>query len=99
MCSGPNSTRARKNFNDNEAGLLANSHRSPWGLPAKKLAVTENCENSASDMWGKYSSGFCPGFSPVFPFQPPVERVLVVATTLSRCKVRHYFSHHQIFKA
>ena len=98
MCSGPNSTRARKYFN-NAAGLLAHSHRSPWGLPTKKLAVTENCENSASDMWGKYSSGFCPGFSPVFPFQPPVERVLVVATTLSRCKVRHYFSHHQIFKA
>ena len=65
--------------------------------PEHWLAVTE-FRTAASDnvQPGNYSSGFCPGFSPVFPFQPLLERVLMVATTLSRCKGTNIFLFCQI---
>ena len=45
--------REHEFFNDNMAGLLAHSNRSPWGLPTRFLAVTEFSRKTASDNIGE----------------------------------------------
>ena len=54
--------REREIVLDNEAGLLAHPRRLPG--PSHRCLYPAVTAMAASDNVGKYSSGFCPGFTP-----------------------------------